>query len=473
MSKTIIYGPPGTGKTTKLLSLMEEHLDTQSAREILFTSFTRKSIDEATHRVEKKFRTVDEDLPYFKTIHSLSMRLSGVKKTDILQFRHKIEIARELGVEITTKRTMDGTSYGMKDGDKLFHLSDYYRSKMITPEKAWAELGREVDYAIVDRFLRTYKMYKSSELLLDFTDMLTNYIENGKVPRVKLMFVDEAQDLTPLQWKVIEKMAGGADKIYIAGDDDQGIYGWNGADVDKFIGLKGERIVLEKSYRLNEKVYNISNRIIRKVSKRVEKNFSPSKEGGLARRVATLYALPILKGDWLLLARNGFMLKQYEDFCIEQGVMFDSAGYGPSKWPELKALVNYERWRKGMEVPDEAVEQINKFSSRSLVDRDRNNFLPWFEHFDLFDHTISEYFRRCKRNDEKILGKPRIKINTIHGAKGGEAENVCILTDLANTTWKAMEENPDEEHRVFYVGVTRAIDNLYLLEPLTNKSYWI
>ena len=43
--------------------------------------------------------------------------------------------------------------------------------------------------------------------------------------------VDEAQDLTPLQWDMVVKIAKNVDRVYIAGDDDQAIYEWNGADV--------------------------------------------------------------------------------------------------------------------------------------------------------------------------------------------------------------------------------------------------
>ena len=58
---------------------------------------------------------------------------------------------------------------------------------------------------------------------------------------------------------------------------------------------------------------------------------------------------------------------------------------------------------------------------------------------------------------------PRIKLSTIHGTKGGEAENVVLLTDL---TYAAIQSSQvDDLHRVFYVGVTRTKNNLYLIDP--------
>ena len=67
--------------------------------------------------------------------------------------------------------------------------------------------------------------------------------------------VDEAQDLTPLQWDMVVKLALNADKVYIAGDDDQAIYEWNGADVLFFQTFPGKSKVLKNLRRLNKKVH--------------------------------------------------------------------------------------------------------------------------------------------------------------------------------------------------------------------------
>ena len=69
--------------------------------------------------------------------------------------------------------------------------------------------------------------------------------------------------------------------------------------------------------------------------------------------------------------------------------------------------------------------------------------------------------------------KPRIKINTIHAVKGGEADNVLLLTDMASRSYKYMQQWPDDEVRVFYVGMTRAKQNLHLISPKTNLDFEI
>ena len=66
---------------------------------------------------------------------------------------------------------------------------------------------------------------------------------------------------------------------------------------------------------------------------------------------------------------------------------------------------------------------------------------------------------------EKLNEKPRIELSTIHGAKGGEAQNVVLLTDLTQKTMKGYERDPAEENRLFYVGATRTKENLHIIEP--------
>ena len=76
-------------------------------------------------------------------------------------------------------------------------------------------------------------------------------------------------------------------------------------------------------------------------------------------------------------------------------------------------------------------------------------------------------------NGEDLSKPPRIKISTIHGAKGGEATNVVLYLNQTENTLKGSKrskEKYDEEQRVWYVGITRTIDNLYLIK-CKNKKY--
>ena len=75
------------------------------------------------------------------------------------------------------------------------------------------------------------------------------------------------------------------------------------------------------------------------------------------------------------------------------------------------------------------------------------------------------------RRGEKITKEPRIRLSTIHAAKGTEATNVILLTDLSTRIYNSYKANPEDEARVFYVGLTRAKQNLFLIEPKSQKCF--
>ena len=89
----------------------------------------------------------------------------------------------------------------------------------------------------------------------------------------------------------------------------------------------------------------------------------------------------------------------------------------------------------------------------------------WFEAFDDAKTRDVSYLRKMRKNGEQLNKPPRINLSTIHGAKGGEAQNVVLLTDLSRNTLKAYEKNPDDENRLFYVGATRTKEHLHIVEP--------
>jgi superfamily I DNA/RNA helicase len=82
-----------------------------------------------------------------------------------------------------------------------------------------------------------------------------------------------------------------------------------------------------------------------------------------------------------------------------------------------------------------------------------------------------EYLRSCLRNGEKFFEKPRITISTIHQSKGGEADNVALITDMGKLSWE--NSHKDEENRVWYVAVTRTRQNLMLIRPRGLRHYEI
>ena len=89
----------------------------------------------------------------------------------------------------------------------------------------------------------------------------------------------------------------------------------------------------------------------------------------------------------------------------------------------------------------------------------------WYEALDGAPQKKVRYIRRMKENGEMLNSSPRITLSTIHGVKGGEQDNVVLLTDLSRNTQRNYEKNPDDEKRLFYVGATRTKNHLHVIRP--------
>ena len=81
-----LFGPPGTGKTTQLLNMVDKALSSGvSPHEIAFLAFTRKAATEAKERAAVRFNLdPEDDLFYFRTIHSLTYKLLNLRQKDLM-----------------------------------------------------------------------------------------------------------------------------------------------------------------------------------------------------------------------------------------------------------------------------------------------------------------------------------------------------------------------------------------------------
>ena len=88
VSNIIITGHPGTGKTTTLLNEVDNCLKQTDPDKIGYFSFTQKAAYEARDRAMDKFNLSEDDLPYFRTLHSLAFRKLGIKKENVIILQH-------------------------------------------------------------------------------------------------------------------------------------------------------------------------------------------------------------------------------------------------------------------------------------------------------------------------------------------------------------------------------------------------
>ena len=483
----IILGPPGTGKTTTLINIVEEALANGiKPEQVCYLAFTRRAAKEAVDRCIEKFGINRGDLPYFRTIHSLCFQRLNMGREQVVQKKHLIGLGDDLGIDIRCKGSFEeGGIWGSTVGDRIVYLENLSRITQHTLQETWEHDDADgVYFEELETFAREYKRFKSDHDLLDFTDMLEMF-SRELVPSFKILIVDEAQDLSSLQWGIIEQLNHKTEVAYVAGDDDQSIYGWAGADIPRFIRLQGSVRVLDQSYRLPQAVYELASGIQKSITESRPKSFVPTSRQGRVSWSNDIEEVDMSSGTWLLLARNTYQLREYESLCTRRGIPHETNYTKKYRERTVKAIRLWTKLTRGDFITGSETKVLRDYIDIKGEYKEKNQYdLSYFKQYggittDAIWHEaltgISELEREfwisCLRAGEDIIKTPRIRISTIHGAKGAEAENVLLLSDISYKAWERYQENPDDEHRVFYVGVTRAKESLTIISPKTRYYY--
>jgi len=482
---SIILGPPGTGKTTTLLRIVEDALNRGVPPErIAYLAFTRKAAYEAQERAMAQFGFDEDRFPYFRTLHSLAFKELGLQRDEVMTDLHYRKIGKAMGIEfkgIYDEQIGLHTGFGL--GDKCSRVDSLARVGLRSLDEQWRYSNTsDLNYHAVRQYSESLKKYKEDSGLLDFTDMLAKY--NSPLP-VDICIIDEAQDLSSLQYRMAIKASSLAEEIYIAGDDDQAIFGWAGADVTKFLSLKGDKHTLPQSFRIPRKVHKLAFKILSRIQNRYAKPWSPRTDNGQVAYVSDEQQIDFSKlGTWMLLSRSRYLMTRFEKSLRQQGYAYNKDGKSSLESDETEAITSWERLRKGEPLSVTDAKNISQFLPNEPtlenlpmyfvndlgLTTEHLNF-NWMDILKRINAEEREYLRSCLRNGEKFKAKPRITISTIHQSKGGEADHVALLTDMGKLSWE--QSHTDEENRVWYVAVTRAKESLHLVAPRTLKNYEI
>jgi hypothetical protein len=734
----------------------------QSGR-IGYFSFTRKAANEARDRAIAKFPHLNEktDFPYFRTLHSLAFRCLGAKADDMMQPEHYAEFAQQTGITLDVSKD-DEEGYAKADNPILNEIN-LARIRGVDLREHYNQSGLDIEWHHFEFVERSYRHYKTSRNLLDFTDLLEMaVVDNGRLPKLETVIIDEAQDLSRLQWQLVYALAERSNKMYLAGDDDQCqpghtkiltntgevslaeldpaihqlicydrrssfvtglrkgfsfkkarrtytgkiytvttesghvssytdnhhcivrwkpleevihlrvvylmqrgthfrigqcqlfradgcihawvrahgekaekmwilrvtesieestyyenlwsyqfgipqtcfeagsssvlsqeltdnlfneiptysparkllqeqgvsfeyplyqksvvssrrggsqifeahaasllpsamrigikagktvhwenfsmvsneqtcevysldvekhhnyfadgilthncVFTWAGADVKSFLEFKGDIHVLQQSYRVPASVHQFANNIVKRIRNRQSKEWKPRDFIGSVRQYYRFEDVPVGDGEWLILASTNYLLNPIHEWLKSNGVLFERNSV-PSLSPQmLKAVIDWERLRKGLTLGLNDTQNVYKYLGPSFVARGHKNFkgdpdvieydLPalsshyglltdaiWHEALTRISEDKRQYLRAVLRRGYKISNADRIKLSTIHGAKGGEADNVLLMMDISPKFAKDYATNSDSVNRLFYVGVTRAKQALHLVLP--------
>ena len=207
MARYKVVGPPGTGKTRRLLNTVHKYVkDGTRLDQIGYFAFTRKAAGEARDRFLAQNQHLDKkDVKYFQTLHSLAFNNLSLKEENVMQEGNYKAIGESAGIQIKYAAYETNNFNGIFSSDSEYlSLINLARVKQIPVEDQF-DLNEHLTWIERNKLLAIdteIKNYKKTYGLIDFTDMLEKFLKQHRdeIPKFKVIFVDEAQDLSLIQW---------------------------------------------------------------------------------------------------------------------------------------------------------------------------------------------------------------------------------------------------------------------------------
>ncbi len=282
----LIIAGPGSGKTRTVVHSIAYAIENGVMPEqILAFSFTVKASEELRDRVKENVGEEKGSLVNISTFHSFCRQ---VLREDIdklgrgyarnfraLEENNQRKIVKNLA-RINEQRVRAEIehiqSYKFPNPEEVLNFIKKCKAREISPSDAGPhahEFHRSEDYIKIyesyEQFLKTkgWIDYENQQL---FTEELFRSVPEVKTKwqnRFALIFVDEYQDTDPIQYRIVKALAESHQNLRVVGDDDQGIYGWRGADIQNILNFEknypnAKVISLGQNYRSTQKIVEIS-----------------------------------------------------------------------------------------------------------------------------------------------------------------------------------------------------------------------
>ncbi|SMO94047.1 UvrD-helicase domain-containing protein [Gracilimonas mengyeensis] len=254
---TLVKAGPGTGKTHTLVEWLTGQAESgrKEPDEILAVTFTNKAAAELQERLSKRIGRQARRITA-GTFHALCWKW-----------------LREVSPELQTIYDASARKMSLR---MLFPEMDHAELRDLNEQLVqYLELDTPVDRETKQKICR-YRDYCEEQGAVDLSGVIRSMVElledePGWLQKFrswyKVFAVDEFQDINPMQYKLVQLLAGGQDVLAI-GDPDQAIYGFRGSDVRQFFqftkDFEAREIALKRNYRSTGKVLEAAGALIRK-----------------------------------------------------------------------------------------------------------------------------------------------------------------------------------------------------------------
>ncbi|MFE0025535.1 ATP-dependent DNA helicase UvrD2 [Amycolatopsis sp. NPDC059021] len=510
----------GTGKTRTITHRIAHLIRSGhvAAGQVLAVTFTARAAGEMRSRL----RGLGVDAAQALTFHAAARRqlryfwprVIGDRPWDLLEnkFRYVGQAANRAGLSTETEVLRD-----------LAGEIEWAKASLVSPDDYPAVVSRTqrdipARATQIAEVYRNYEKIKNSAQVLDFDDLLLHTTavleEHAAVAeefrdRYRCFVVDEYQDVTPLQQRLLDAWLGGRDDLTVVGDANQTIYSFGGASPRSLLEFTrrfpdATVVRLERDYRSTPQVVTLANQVIgaargRPAGSRLkligqrppgpEPRFAEfddeaAEAEAVARRVRDLLDGGVAASEIAVLYRVNAQSEAYEQALTEAGIPYLVRGgerffartevrqamsalrvaTADSGVVDLVTTVRSVLARVGLtEQPPSGGAAKERWDALLALVELAEELASTVEDADLHRFVAELDQRAAAQHPPTVEG---VTLASLHAAKGLEWDAV-FLVGLAEGTMPILHADGDdaaieEERRLFYVGVTRAREHLWL-----------
>ena len=512
----LIVAGPGTGKTKTLTSriayLCSQGVD---AGRILALTFTVKS----AHEMQERVGAILEGLapPAISTFHALGYQiLKAAQPATELVFVSEVD---RLAIIRDLPRSQDLRSLSTRELALLISRQKGYVEDAEAPQ-SFASLLKYYQAALADKGLIDFDdlLYRAYHYLLHHAEVRQRWRDT-----YDYILIDEFQDTNELQWGLICLLRG-TDNLFVIGDPKQSIYGFRGATTKIFERFRQDfpsarEITLQINYRSDIQIVALASAIFPERHVLVPHSINPGEVqaiqtlneyseaelvvaqieqgiGGSDLLKATIESKGRTLRDFAILYRTHQVVKTVQRKLHDSGIPYQVVGEGsPYEQPEVQTVIGVLRWLAGGEAPNvkgfstlqvqailEGIEkdlppsQLAQSVAEALQlasDTSRRQRLAQFVGTLVRFDTRADGLQACLEHIDYIAQgdfydpeADAVTLLTIHASKGLEFPHVILIAAEEGSLPHVRKATPtdfDEERRLFYVAITRAMRQLDIM----------
>lgn len=479
----LVLAVPGSGKTTVLLarlrSLIQAGVPPENICSITFSRL--QALDMAERFSHDPSFTHDSRLT-FSTIHAFCYRI-------LRAYAHKNKSQLTLiegsgqwnKYQIVGRFFKESRGYSMSEdeAEDFFRIDGYLKNSLIT-YRQYRKITKD-SFSDFEKISQNYEAFKADHDLIDFDDMLVKALRAldldpdllfGLRKRFSYLQVDEAQDTSPIQFRIIEKLAAPKNNLFMAADDDQAIYGFRGADPYYLLHFKeiypqARVIKMEENHRSTGNIVRLASGFICYNENRYEKKAEATQEGSEKIKLFLVKNLEkemrlleknleadLKEGTVAILFRNNLSMIGPAQILLEKGIHFESQAradrfFHHRVFQDIRAILRFAQDPWNLSIFKDIYYKLNAFIKKSFLEEISNGdpSLPILDRVAALpqtqNHFYQEKLRKLKKTFDRMKGESPLEaieeIETCLGYGDYLTENARLGDSFAMTAQRILE----------------------------------